>query len=136
PADLAQLTTTPYRIEVSRAAKTLRLVKGGVNVRTIKVVVGAASTPTPAGSFAVADKLELKSKGAFLGSWVLPLTGYSDVLQKFDGGIGQIALHGRGGASLKVPVGTAASHGCVRIENKNIARIAATVPTGTPVNVS
>ena len=69
----------------------------------------------------------------FLGSWVLPLTAYSDVLHNFDGGIGQIALHGRGGASLLQPVGAAASHGCVRIENTQINRIAALVPTGTPV---
>lgn len=136
PADLAQISTTPYRIEISRASKRLRLVKGGRTVRTIKVVVGTAQTPTPVGHFAVADKLELKDNKAFLGKWVMPITGYSDVLKTFDGGIGQIALHGRGGASLKVPVGTAASHGCVRIENAAIGRLAAAVPTGTPVNVS
>jgi lipoprotein-anchoring transpeptidase ErfK/SrfK len=105
-------------------------------VRSIKVVVGADVTPTPAGSFAVADKLQLTDDQHFLGSWVLPLTAYSDVLQTFDGGIGQIALHGRGGASLLQPVGTAASHGCVRIENTQIGRIAAAVPTGTPVVIS
>lgn len=136
PADLAQVSQTPFRIEISRATKSLRLVKAGRTVRTIKVVVGAADTPTPAGSFAIADKLELKTGGAFLGKWVLPLTAYSDVLKTFDGGIGQIALHGRGGASLKQPVGTAASHGCVRIENSAITKIAMAVPTGTPVNVS
>jgi lipoprotein-anchoring transpeptidase ErfK/SrfK len=135
-ADLAQLSSTPFRIEVSRAAKSLTLFKAGAKVRTIKVVVGAPGTPTPAGNFSIADKLQLSTKGDFLGNFVLPLTAYSDILKKFDGGPGQVALHGRGGASLKVPVGTAASHGCVRIENAQIAKIAAAVPTGTPVNIS
>lgn len=132
-ADAASLSTTPYRLEIRRMTKRLTLLKAGRAVRSIKVVVGAPETPTPSGYFSVADKLELDNPNRFLGNWVLPLTAYSDVLQTFDGGIGQIALHGRGGASLLQPVGTAASHGCVRIENKQIARIAATVPTGTPV---
>ncbi|MBO9534892.1 MAG: L,D-transpeptidase [Solirubrobacteraceae bacterium] len=132
-ADKVSLSKTGYRIEVRRSTKRLTLLKGGRTVRSIKVVVGAPETPTPAGFFSIADKLELTNATNFLGSWVLPLTGYSDVLQTFDGGIGQVALHGRGGASLLQPVGTAASHGCVRIENSQIAKIAAAVPTGTPV---
>ncbi len=132
-ADAASLSTTPYRIEIRRMTKRLTLLKAGRAVRSIKVVVGAPETPTPSGYFSIADKLELDDATRFLGNWVLPLTGYSDVLQTFDGGIGQIALHGRGGASLLQPVGTAASHGCVRVENRQIARIAALVPTGTPV---
>lgn len=134
-ADHASLSKTPYRLEIRRATKRLTLLKAGRSVRSIKVVVGAPETPTPSGYFSIADKLELSDDKHFLGSWVLPLTGYSDVLQTFDGGIGQIAIHGRGGASLLQPVGTAASHGCIRVENRQIARIAATVPTGTPVVV-
>ncbi len=134
-ADSAQLSETPYRIEINRSSKTLRLIKGGKTKRSMKVVVGAGATPTPAGRFALLDKLEVRDTGNFLGSWVLPITAYSDVLQQFDGGPGQIAIHGRGGASLAQPVGTAASHGCVRVENSNIARIAAAAPTGTPVDI-
>lgn len=135
-ADSAQLSETPWRIEVNRASKSLRLIKAGRTKRSMKVVIGAPGTPTPAGKFALLDKLNVRDAGNFLGNWVLPLTAYSDVLQQFDGGPGQIAIHGRGGASLKQPVGTAASHGCVRVENKNIARIAAAVPTGTPVDIT
>ena len=135
-ADSAQLSTTPWRIEISRASKTLRLIKAGATKRTMKVVIGAGSTPTPAGHFALLDKLAVRDTNNFLGNWVLPITAYSDVLQQFDGGPGQIAIHGRGGASLKQPVGTAASHGCVRVDNKNIARVAAAVPAGAPVDIT
>ena len=135
-ADSAQLSQTPWRIEISRASKSLRLIKAGRTKRTMKVVIGAPGTPTPAGRFSLLDKLNVRDTGNFLGNWVMPLAAYSDVLQQFDGGPGQIAIHGRGGASLKQPVGTAASHGCVRVENGNIARIAAAVPTGTPVDIT
>ena len=42
-------------------------------------------------------------------------------------------MHGRGGASLATPLGTAGSHGCVRIDNGQIAFLAKTAEPGTPV---
>jgi lipoprotein-anchoring transpeptidase ErfK/SrfK len=102
------------------------------------VVVGAPSTPTPRGLFAVAGVWKSRP-GSFVGSWVLALTAHSDVLQHFDGGDGRVALHGRGGASLLDPLGTAASHGCVRLANRAISWLVreigrARLP-GTPVAI-
>jgi lipoprotein-anchoring transpeptidase ErfK/SrfK len=74
--------------------------------------------------------------GEFVGSWVIPLTAHSGVLHHFDGGDGQIALHGRGGSSLLDPLGSARSHGCVRLDNIAIDWIATHVALGTPVRVS
>jgi len=65
----------------------------------------------------------------------MPLTAHSDVLQRFAGGDGQIALHGRGGASLLDPLGTARSHGCIRLADSAIGWIATHVPVGTAVLV-
>jgi lipoprotein-anchoring transpeptidase ErfK/SrfK len=77
---------------------------------------------------------------AFLGSWVLALTAHSRVLAHFDGGDGRVALHGRGAASLADPLGTAASHGCVRLSNAAIdwlvRRIGLTALPGTPVVIT
>ncbi len=72
---------------------------------------------------------------AFEGPWVLPLTAHSTVLKHFDGGDGQVALHGRGGASLADPLGSARSHGCVRLANQAIDWIAGHVAVGTPVRI-
>jgi lipoprotein-anchoring transpeptidase ErfK/SrfK len=76
----------------------------------------------------------------FLGSWVLELTAHSDVLQQFDGGDGTVGIHGRGGASLLDPLGSAASHGCIRLANDSIDWLVQTVGQGslpgTPVQVS
>jgi lipoprotein-anchoring transpeptidase ErfK/SrfK len=123
----------PWRISVSRARREVRVYLAGRLKRSFRAVVGKPSTPTPTGLFALAAELRQPDPGEFEGSWVLPLTAHSDVLAHFDGGDGQVALHGRGGASLVDPLGSARSHGCVRMANDAIAWIATHVPVGTPV---
>jgi hypothetical protein len=125
----------PWRIVVSRRREQVRAYRAGRLWRLFSVVVGKPSTPTPTGLFAVAAELRQPSAGEFLGSWVLPLTAHSNALRHFDGGDGQVALHGRGGASLADPLGSARSHGCVRLANEAIGWIATHVPVGTPVRV-
>jgi hypothetical protein len=74
---------------------------------------------------------------SFDGAWVVALTAESNFLHRFDGGPGRIGLHGRGGASLLDPLGSARSHGCVRFANAAIgwivARIGAPNLPGVPV---
>ncbi len=138
-AKLVLIARTPWRIVVSTARRTLTLYRAGRPVRTISVVVGKPSTPTPVGLFAIVWAIPWHPTD-FLGSWVLELTAHSDVLQQFDGGDGTVGIHGRGGASLLDPLGTAASHGCIRLANDSIDWLVATVGPGglpgTPVQVS
>jgi L,D-transpeptidase catalytic domain len=129
------LYTDSWRISVLRARHEVLVYRAGRLMRTFAAVVGKPSTPTPAGLFAVAAELRQPDPGEFEGSWVLPLTAHSEVLAHFAGGDGQIALHGRGGASLADPLGSARSHGCTRLANEAIDWIAAHVPVGTPVRV-
>jgi lipoprotein-anchoring transpeptidase ErfK/SrfK len=134
----AGIQRTPWRIDVDRRRRTLVVYRAGVRVRSMPVVVGKPGTPTPVGLFAVTWAIRWRPH-AFLGSWVLELTAHSNVLQRYDGGDGTVAIHGRGGASLRDPLGTARSHGCVRLANAAIEwlvrRIGANRLPGTPVNV-
>jgi lipoprotein-anchoring transpeptidase ErfK/SrfK len=138
-ANLVVVKMTPWRIEASTATRTLTLLRAGRSVRTISVVVGKPSTPTPTGLFAIAWAIPWHPND-FLGSWVLELTAHSDVLQQFDGGDGTVGIHGRGGASLLDPLGSAASHGCIRLANESIDWLVRTIGEsqlpGTPVQVS
>jgi lipoprotein-anchoring transpeptidase ErfK/SrfK len=138
-ANLVVVERTHWRIEVSTASRTLTLFRAGKSVRTISVVVGKPSTPTPTGLFSVAWAIPWNPND-FLGSWVLELTAHSDVLQQFDGGDGTVGIHGRGGASLLDPLGSAASHGCIRLANDSIDWLVQTIGEGglpgTPVQVS
>jgi lipoprotein-anchoring transpeptidase ErfK/SrfK len=59
----------------------------------------------------------------------------SNVLESYGGGPGRVGIHGRAGESLKDPLGSARSHGCVRVDNDQIAWMAAHVPAGTPVRI-
>jgi lipoprotein-anchoring transpeptidase ErfK/SrfK len=133
------LEKTLWRIEVSTAQRTLTLIRAGSPIRTVQVVVGKPSTPTPVGLFAVTWSIPWHPDD-FLGSWVLELTGHSDVLQQFDGGDGTVGIHGRGGASLLDPLGSARSHGCIRLANDAIDWLVRTIGTnqlpGTPVQIS
>jgi lipoprotein-anchoring transpeptidase ErfK/SrfK len=138
-ANLVVVRMTPWRIDASTASRTLTLLRAGKAVRTISVVVGKPSTPTPTGLFAIAWAIPWHPND-FLGSWVLELTAHSDVLQQFDGGDGTVGIHGRGGASLLDPLGSAASHGCIRLANDSIDWLVRTIGEsqlpGTPVQVT
>jgi L,D-transpeptidase catalytic domain len=133
------LEETRWRIGISTTRRTLTLMRAGVPVRTLSVVVGKPSTPTPVGLFAVVWAIRWHPAD-FLGSWVLELTAHSDVLQQFDGGNGTVGIHGRGGASLLDPLGSGRSHGCIRLSNDAIDWLVATIGAprlpGTPVQVS
>src|SRR4051794_8961596 len=107
PADDVELRATAWRIEISTERRTLTLLHQGQPVRVFPVVVGASATPTPHGLFAIYDRVKLARADRFLGPWALHLTAFSDVLRRFDGGLGRVAIHGRGGASLRDPLGSA-----------------------------
>ncbi|MBS1676354.1 MAG: L,D-transpeptidase [Actinobacteria bacterium] len=76
------------------------------------------STPTPRGLAAIYERDRQPDPRDFVGTWVLALTARSDVLKHFEGGTGRIGIHGRAGASLLDPLGSARSHGCVAMQRK------------------
>jgi len=138
-AERVRLRSTPWRIEVSRGRRTVTLLRSGRRVLRARAVVGTAGTPTPTGRFAITTSRRNPPQD-FLGAWILPLTAHSTVLDTYDGGDGRVALHGRGGESLQDPLGSAASHGCVRLDNATISRIVRRIGhrllAGTPVRIS
>jgi lipoprotein-anchoring transpeptidase ErfK/SrfK len=137
-AEQVRLRPTAWSIAVSRARRTLTVYHGGVIVNRTSVVVGAPATPTPTGLFSIIGAWR-SPPNAFLGSWILPLTAHSNVLQEFEGGDGTVGIHGRGGASLLDPLGSALSHGCIRMDNSAINWLVRTIGSATiagiPVSV-
>jgi lipoprotein-anchoring transpeptidase ErfK/SrfK len=121
-----------WRVVVDRSRRRATIYRNARRVRAFRVVVGRRSTPTPLGRFFVAERVRQPPRSP-LGPWVLATSAYSSVLQEFDGGPGQICLHGRTG--LPAPLGTAASHGCIRFSDRAIAWLARRARPGTPVVV-
>ena len=56
------------------------------------------------------------------------------MLRRFEGGSGQIAIHGM--VNLGGIAGTAVSHGCVRLANRKIRWLAARIAPGVPVTIT
>jgi lipoprotein-anchoring transpeptidase ErfK/SrfK len=136
PADRALVARRHWWIDVSTKRRLVSVYYDGRLVRRVRSVVGAPGTPTPHGLFALYDPVRQADPGGFIGPWALHLTAFSNTLDNYGGGPGRIALHGRSGESLNDPLGTARSHGCVRLDNDVIRWLARRVPRGTPVRIS
>lgn len=136
PRDNAVLLSTRYWITVDMHARTVTIYRNGRSLHRFQAVIGKPATPTPDGLAAVYEKDPQPDPHAFLGPWALPLTVFSNVLYNFGGGPGRVAIHGRDGASLADPLGSARSHGCIRIDNAPITWMARNIPQGTPVQIT
>ena len=133
--DFVRLSQTQWRVTVNRAAHTVTVYRDGRKQRSFMAVIGTSATPTPRGLYAIYEKLPQPDPKGFLGPWALHLTAFSDVLFNYGGGPGRVAIHGRDGSSLADPLGSSASHGCVRVDDVNIIWMAHVIPLGTPVQI-
>jgi hypothetical protein len=109
--------------------RTLVLRRGNRVIRRVPVEIGASSTPTPVGRFAVTDKLLPAAGVAYYGCCLLALSGHQSKLRPGWAGGDRIAIHG----SRAGQVGTAASAGCLRASNSDLRTLMKLVPIGTPV---
>jgi len=127
------LAVTRYRVEVRLHRHRLILWKGAHRVLTTKIAKGRAVSPTPKGRYFVTDLLRPPDPHGFYGPYALGLSAHSPVYTTFEGGDGQVGLHGTNQPSV---LGTDVSHGCIRVANRVITRLARSVPLGTPVDIA
>jgi lipoprotein-anchoring transpeptidase ErfK/SrfK len=132
PAVRSRATTLPWRIVVDLSRRRAITYLRGRVARRDGVVIGKPSTPTPLGHFFVVDRARLSSWWA-RGTIALMTSAYSDVFQVTREDPGEIGLHSRG--ILTDPLGSAASHGCVRFDRRAMAWLAARIPNGTPIDI-
>ena len=128
----AKTWKTPWHVVVNTRSKRLFVFKGSRIARSFPVVVGKSSTPTPRGRFYVEEALILPSHS--LGwPYAFALSARSNVYQEFDGGPGQIAIHGTYG--IGGTPGRAESHGCIRATSAALSFMIRRFGTGTPVDI-
>jgi lipoprotein-anchoring transpeptidase ErfK/SrfK len=123
---------TAWHIVLKLNARRVTVHRFGRVVRRFRVVVGKPSTPTPRGRFFIEEALTLSSQDAG-GPFALATSARSNVLQEFEGGPGQIALHGTD--NLSGALGSAVSHGCVRLGTRAITWLAKRIRGGVPLTV-
>jgi lipoprotein-anchoring transpeptidase ErfK/SrfK len=125
-----KLRRDPYAVIVNLTAKRITVLNGSRAIVQAPVGVGRALTPTPSGIYFVTDILKQPDPSGVYGPYAIGLSAHSTVLNEFDGGDGQVGLHG---TDFPEGIGTNVSHGCVRMANTNIVTLANTLPLGTPV---
>jgi len=126
-------SVTAWHIVVDTSRRTVTVYRAGKAVRRFEAVVGKPSTPTPTGNFFIEESVTLRATDVG-APYALALSARSSVLQEFDGGPGQIALHGLGNVG-GVP-GTAVSHGCVRLDTPAMRWLVARLGPGVPVTIT
>ncbi len=125
-------STTAWHLVVDVSTRRVAVHHDGRRVRSFRAIVGAPSTPTPRGEYFVEENVRLAADRAG-APFALALSARSAVLQEFAGGPGQVALHGLD--NIGGELGTAASHGCVRLAGTDIAWLAARIRPGVPVSI-
>jgi lipoprotein-anchoring transpeptidase ErfK/SrfK len=131
-ADQVRVERRPRVVEVDLSARRLTLRDGNRVLWQARVAIGAKATPTPTGSFYVTAKLRYPQISRAFGAWALALSAYSNVLEQFGTGDGQIALHGTADTAQ---LGRALSSGCIRLDNRTVTKLATVLPLGTPVTI-
>jgi lipoprotein-anchoring transpeptidase ErfK/SrfK len=132
-ASTARIWQSPWRILIRTSSRRLFVLKNNKIVRSFPVVIGKPSTPTPRGRFFVEEALTLP-RGSLGSPVAYALSARSNVFQEFDGGPGQIAIHGIYG--IGGTPGTAESHGCIRMTTDALDWMIHRLGTGTPVDIT
>ena len=126
------LSQHDFRIVVELGAHRITVTQGSNIVDQEPIAVGKADTPTPGGVYYIKELLKPPDQTTVYGPYAYGLSGFSNVLQTFNGGSGVIGIHGNNDASV---LGQDVSHGCIRMSNPGIEKLVKILPLGTPVEI-
>lgn len=127
-----ELSGHDYRFEVQLAAHRIRLWNGQQQVLDEPIGVGTSDTPTPGGTYYTWVLIDPTTSA--YGAYAYGLSGFSEQLQTFAGGDARLGIHGTPEASS---IGRDVSHGCIRLHDEVMIRLAEEIrlPLGVPVTV-
>ena len=129
-SDVTLLRST-FRVQIDLSTNIMTVFDRDQVLIRASVATGTGGTPTPSGLFFMKE-LVPQAPGGALGPYALGLSGFSNVLFSFGGGEGVIAIHG---TNAPGKLGARVSHGCVRVDNGTITKMARLLPLGTPIEI-
>ncbi len=116
---------------VSIPDRKLALLDEGKVVKVYRVAVGAASSPSPAGEFEIVNRIT--NPTYYHPHIVIPASAQSPI------GMRWLGLNRKGygihGTNEPRSIGRAASHGCIRMSNRDIAQFFELVRVGDLVEI-
>lgn len=119
---------TRHRVVVDLSGRVLRHYRNGKLRHRFTVGIGAPNTPTTVGRFFVWAHLDPRDASGPYGTYLLGLSGFSEVLTNWPGG-GRIAIHGTADPTDR---GRRVSYGCARVYNPQMNQLRG-IPMGTTV---
>jgi lipoprotein-anchoring transpeptidase ErfK/SrfK len=127
-----RLSHHDFRIVVALGAHTITVYRGTRIIDREPVGIGRKDTPTPGGLYYTKELLRPPNPYGPYGAYAYGLSGFSNVLTSFAGGDGVIGIHGTNDPS---GLGKDVSHGCIRMSNAGIIKLARILPLGVPVQI-
>lgn len=123
-----------HRIRVVLDDFSLTLFDHDQEVFTTTVGVARENAPTPLGIYYTTELLEPTTPDSVYGAFAYGLSGFSDTFVTFNGGPGQLGIHGTNDPET---IGTNVSSGCIRLHNDDVTRLVEEfkVSPGVPVVV-
>lgn len=131
-ADQVTLFGHRYRIVVELKEHRIRVFHGEDTLLNASVAIGKKDTPTPGGVYYIKELLRPPDPNSVYGSYAYGLSGFSNILESFNGGEGVIGIHGTNDPSV---IGRDVSSGCIRMTNEDIEGLVPILPLGTPVSI-
>jgi lipoprotein-anchoring transpeptidase ErfK/SrfK len=131
----------PVAVTVSRAERRARVFRRGKLVKTYPVAVGSQEYPTPSGRFVVQTMQKNPSWNVPRSEWAGALAGETipggdprnPLVARWIGFNGSVGFHGTASAGS---LGSAASHGCIRMDPGDVTDLFDRVRPATPVLVA
>ena len=125
-------------VTVDRGTFTLRLFKHLHVAKTYRVAVGQPAYPTPTGLFSIANKAvnptwsvpDSPWAGALRNETVAGGSDQNPLKARWMGIVNGVGIHG---TAETESIGSAASHGCIRMTVPDVIDLYPRVPVGTPV---
>lgn len=117
-----------FRIEIFLSDFTLRAYQNEDLLLEAPIATATDNTPTPGGLYYTTELLESLNPNDLYGPYAFGLSGFSDTLDSFNGGEGQLGIHG---TNEPHRIGTQVSHGCIRLHNDDITFLAETFGEST-----
>jgi lipoprotein-anchoring transpeptidase ErfK/SrfK len=132
----ALLTATQGKIVIDKSKFRLRAYRDGKLVLTFPIAIGQARYPSPTGTFVVTEKLRNPT-------WIPPNSPWAKGLEPIPPGSGNplgtrwigtsapaVGIHGTPSSNS---IGTAASHGCIRMHIRDVEKLFEYVDVGESV---
>jgi lipoprotein-anchoring transpeptidase ErfK/SrfK len=127
------LSADQFLIDVNLSSHMMTVFNNGLSTMAIRIGEGRSALPTPTGTYYIVDLLKQPNPHGEYGPYAFGLSAFSDVLQSFGGGPGEIGIHGTNAPNS---FGASISHGCIRVPDETITALAKLLPLGTPVLIN